>query len=142
MKHSRSTAFYLVISLTRALPAPAPQGVPSPVDPSQVQNQPIPPVASGSLRGSESLLGYTSSDPISTESTAIPPDDFDVAPGQSEDADLGLYIDLSNVRNPQPIRGGTKGPTEPGPRSVNQYHSSGLTHVVLIQQVGPKYTTV
>jgi len=99
-----------------AFALPAPQGVSGPVDPSQVINQPTQPVASGSFRGPESLLGYDASNPISTDSTVIPPSDFALAPGQSEDADLGLYIDLKDVENPQPIRGGTTGPTEPGPR--------------------------
>ena len=90
--------------------------VPGPVDPSQVLNMPLPSDASGSLRGTEQLLGYRPSNPVTTESTVIPPDDFELAPGQSEDPNLGLYIDLNNVKNPQPIRGGTTGPTEPGPR--------------------------
>mgnify|MGYP006877425957 CR=1 FL=1 len=90
--------------------------VPGPVDPSQVLNMPLPSGASGSLRGTEQLQGYNPSNPVTTETTVIPPDDFELAPGQSEDPSLGLYIDLSNVKNPQPIRGGTTGPTEPGPR--------------------------
>ncbi|KAF2034027.1 Bicupin, oxalate decarboxylase/oxidase [Setomelanomma holmii] len=115
MKYFRSTALSSLVGFACALPAP--QDVPGPVDPSQVLNQPIPPSASGSFRGPESLLGYDSSNPISTDSTVIPPSDFQLAPGQSEDADLGLYIDLNNVKDPQPIRGGTTGPTEPGPRT-------------------------
>ena len=107
-----------------ALALPAPQGVSGPVDPSQVINQPIPPAASGSFRGPESLLGYDASNSVSTDSTVIPPSDFELAPGQSEDADLGLYIDLKDVENPQPIRGGTTGPTEPGPRSAHFAHLS------------------
>lgn len=91
----------------------------SPVNPSAVLNIPLPSGASGSLRGSESLLGYDPNNPVTKESTVIPPSDFELAPGQSEDEDLGLYIDLTNVKNPQPIRGGTTGPTEPGPRYVN-----------------------
>jgi hypothetical protein len=80
-------------------------------------NPPGPPGASGSLRGTESLLGFDSSNSVpKTPSTVIPPSDFELAPGQSEDADLGLYLDLTNVKNPQSIRGGTTGPTDPGPR--------------------------
>ena len=90
--------------------------MPGPVDPSQVLNMPLPSGASGSLRGSEGLIGYNPSNPVDMKSTVIPPEDFELAPGQSEDEDLGLYIDLTNVKNPQPIRGGTTGPTEPGPR--------------------------
>jgi hypothetical protein len=88
----------LSVPLAWALPAPGPS------DP---------------LRGSESLLGYDPSSPVSkTPSTVIPPSDFELAPGQSEEAKLGLYIDLSNVKNPQPIRGGSTGPTDPGPRYI------------------------
>jgi hypothetical protein len=94
----------------------APSQAAFPIDPSAIINQPLSPEASGSLRGSEALIGYNPSNPVSTETTVIPPSDFELAPGQSEDASLGLYIDLTNVKNPQPIRGGTTGPTEPGPR--------------------------
>jgi hypothetical protein len=97
----------------------SPSQAASPINPSGIINQPLPPQASGSLRGSEALLGYNPSNPISTESTVIPPSEFELAPGQSEDADIGLYIDLTNVKNPQPIRGGTVGPTEPGPRYIH-----------------------
>lgn len=86
------------------------------MDPVQVANAPLPSDASGSLRGSEDLLGYKASNPVDMKTTVIPPSEFELAPGQSEDADLGLYINLDNVKNPQPIRGGTTGPTEPGPR--------------------------
>jgi oxalate decarboxylase family bicupin protein len=79
-----------------------------------------PPGSSGSLRGSEELLGYNPSNPLPTdESTEIPPDEFQVGPGQEADSDLGLYLDLSTVENPQPIRGGGgKQPTDPGPRNT------------------------
>ncbi|KAK8255713.1 RmlC-like cupin domain-containing protein [Phyllosticta capitalensis] len=76
-----------------------------------------PPGASGDPRGPESLLGYNPSNPLSLETTVIPPSDFELAPGQSEEPDIGLYLDLSTVRNPQPIRGGTDAPTDPGPRT-------------------------
>jgi len=125
MLYSSSAAFlYSLAGLANGLPAPVPQAsrvssgssVPGPVDPSQVLNMPLPSSASGSLRGSDDLQGYNPSNPVGMQSTVIPPDDFELAPGQSEDEDLGLYIDLTNVKNPQPIRGGTTGPTEPGPR--------------------------
>lgn len=78
-----------------------------------------PPGASGSLRGSDAQLGYNPANPAPTsDSTVIPPDQYELAPGQTEDADLGLYIDLSTVKNPQPIRGSTDAPTDPGPRNV------------------------
>lgn len=127
MRYSPPVAFFLFVGPAYVLPAPMPQGsqapqssgVSGPVAPSQVLNQPLPPDASGSFRGSEALIGYNPSNPISTDSTVIPPSDFELAPGQSEDEDLGLYIDLNNVKNPQPIRGGTTGPTDPGPRYVH-----------------------
>lgn len=74
--------------------------------------------ASGSLRGPTSLAGYNPSFPVNTELPAtVPEDQYQLAPGQEEDADLGLYLDLNDVENPQPIRGGTKSPTDPGPRN-------------------------
>jgi len=77
-----------------------------------------PPGASGQLRGSEALIGYNPANPVETsDSTVLSPDDFQLAPGQSADPDLGFYLDLSTVENPQPIRGGTKAPTDPGPRN-------------------------
>ena len=92
-----------------ALPVPGEGQLPAPSGP---------PGASGSLRGPESLLGYNPSNPVpTTPSTQISPSDFQLAPGQSEDKDVGLYIDLTNVDNPQPIRGGTDMPTDPGPRT-------------------------
>jgi len=104
-----------------ALPAPQASANNGPVDPSQVaSDQVLPTGSSGSLRGSEALIGYAPSNPVSTETTVIPPDEFELAPGQSEDADLGLYIDLTDIKNPQPIRGGTTGPTDPGPRWVKE----------------------
>jgi hypothetical protein len=124
MRYSSTAA--LLYSLTGpayGLPAPVPQAsgiilnpAGTPADPSNVLNMPLPSDASGSLRGSEALLGYNPSNPVDMKSTVIPPENFELAPGQSEDAELGLYIDLTDVKNPQPIRGGTTGPTEPGPR--------------------------
>ena len=74
--------------------------------------------ASGSLRGPTSLLGYSPGNPVNTQLPAtVPKDQFQLAPAQSEDADLGLYLDLSAIDNPQPIRGGTDAPTDPGPRN-------------------------
>ena len=100
-----------------AIPAPQASAIHGPIDPSAVvSDQVLPTEASGSLRGSEALIGFAASNPISTESTIIPPDEFELGIGQSADPDEGLYIDLTNVRNPQPIRGGTTGPTDPGPR--------------------------
>lgn len=126
MRRSYPAIVLLIASSAFALPAPIPQASQgsqasepkTPAEISQISHQPVQSAAPGSLYGSDSLIGYSPSNPISTESTVIPPDEFEVAPGQSEDATLGLYIDLSNVENPQPIREGSTGPTEPGPRSV------------------------
>lgn len=74
--------------------------------------------ASGSIRGPTSLAGYNPAFPVDTSLPAVvPQSQYQLAPGQSEDADLGLYLDLDSVENPQPIRGGTKAPTDPGPRN-------------------------
>ena len=76
--------------------------------------------ASGSLRGPTSLGDYNAGNPYQTEiSTVVSPDEFELAPGQTADEDLGLYLDLSTVKNPQPIRGGDgKSPTDAGPRNI------------------------
>lgn len=77
-----------------------------------------PPGASGSLRGPLNLVGYYPGEPTATTQLAvIPTSDFQLAPGQSENANLGLYLDLTTVENPQPIRGSTNAPTDPGPRN-------------------------
>ncbi|RAR01811.1 Bicupin, oxalate decarboxylase/oxidase [Stemphylium lycopersici] len=122
MRYSSAALFCSLAGPAFGLPAPQASGesssqVPGPVDPAQVLNMPLPSDSSGKLRGSENYLGYNPSNPVDTKSTVIPPEDFELAPGQSEDAEVGLYIDLSKVKNPQPIRGGTTGPTEPGPRT-------------------------
>lgn len=76
-----------------------------------------PPGASGSLRGGVGLRGYSSSNPVSLDSTEIPPSDFEVAPGTGANPDLGFFLDLKGVKNPQPLRGSDKVPTDPGPRN-------------------------
>ena len=99
----------LLLSVAQVWAAPAAQ--PS-VDPVYG-----PPGASGDLRPSPDLVGYDPSNRVPTSpSTNIPADKFELAPGQSEDRDLGLFIDLSNVKNPQPVSDSTTGPTDPGPR--------------------------
>ena len=77
-----------------------------------------PPGGSGKLRGGSDLIGYAPSDPVATDAPIEPqPDSFELAAGQSEDPDLGLYLDFEGVENFQPIRGGTKRPTDAGPRN-------------------------
>ncbi|KAF2183581.1 oxalate decarboxylase [Zopfia rhizophila CBS 207.26] len=67
------------------------------------------------LRGPSDLLGFSPTNVlIDEDTTAI---DFELAPGQTEDANLGLFLDFENIDNPQPIRG-TRGGTDPGPRNT------------------------
>ena len=100
----------LTLLLTTVLTVPVPQ---------EANGAAIgPPGSSGSLRGPESLAGYYAGEPTATsQSAVIPTSDFQLAPGQSENANLGLYLDLTQVENPQPIRGSTDAPTDPGPRN-------------------------
>lgn len=114
------------ISVASLLLSVVPAGaVPAGAVPAKAQNRAVfprqlyqssPPGSSGSLFGNEKLLGYSSDEDVPDPNTVIPTDEFELAPGQSADEDLGLYIDLTKVKNPQPIRGGTDGPTDPGPR--------------------------
>lgn len=98
-----------LLSIGHVLALPAPQA-----------SEPAgPPGSSGSLRGTDALAGYSPDENVPNKpSTQVPPEDFALAPGQSEDSELGLFIDLSGVKNPQPIRGGTTSPTDPGSRYV------------------------
>jgi hypothetical protein len=82
-----------------------------------VQNPVGPPGAQALLRGPVSLAGYGPADPAGTPPGVIPPSDFQLAPGQTEDLDLGLYLDFNNVENFQPIRGNGDSPTDLGPRN-------------------------
>ncbi|KAL2009489.1 hypothetical protein VTN00DRAFT_5296 [Thermoascus crustaceus] len=66
------------------------------------------------LRGSEDLLGYSTSNTLTKEDTdAIK---FKLVPGQKDDPRDGVYLDFEHAENPQPIRG-DKGATDPGPRN-------------------------
>lgn len=107
--HIAASLFAAAASFVHALPAPVPQA--ASVMPAG------PPGSSGSLRGTPALLGYDPANPLSTDTTVIPTSEFELAPGQSANANLGLFLDLSEVENPQPIRGDTQGPTDPGPRT-------------------------
>ncbi|KAJ5618313.1 hypothetical protein N7528_006956 [Penicillium herquei] len=66
------------------------------------------------LRGSEALVGYSSTEKIATGTQ--PDIKYSLVPGQTADADLGLYLDFENADNPQPIRGAV-GSDDPGPRN-------------------------
>jgi len=107
----------------------APGRIPkAPVKPRQAGGNPAeptetpygPPGSSGSLRGSTNLAGPgPASNQISSPDTDIPSNQYQLAPGQTADSDLGLYLDFSNVDNPQPIRGPPdNSPTDPGPRKL------------------------
>jgi hypothetical protein len=69
--------------------------------------------SSNPLRGGENLIGYSPTNTISNENTETI--SYQLAPGQTDAADLGVYLDFNDVENPQPIRGDTGG-TDPGPR--------------------------
>lgn len=79
-------------------------------------NPPIPVVteSSGSLYGTEALLGGNAPEPDTSESAIVENPEF--VPGQSADRKLGLYLDFNSVDAPQPVRGGYGAP-EPGPRT-------------------------
>jgi hypothetical protein len=64
------------------------------------------------LRGSKSLLGYstTNDDPTETK----PDIKYSLVPGQNEDPAIGSYLDFENADNPQPSRG-DRGGDDPGP---------------------------
>ncbi|KAJ5729587.1 uncharacterized protein N7483_004095 [Penicillium malachiteum] len=66
------------------------------------------------LRGSEALVGYSSTEKV--PSGTQPDIKYSLVPGQTDSADLGQYLDFENADNPQPIRGAT-GSDDPGPRN-------------------------
>ncbi|KAF2755582.1 putative oxalate decarboxylase [Pseudovirgaria hyperparasitica] len=66
------------------------------------------------LRGSPDLAGYDPSNIISDEDTTKV--EYELAPGQSDDAKIGVFLNFDNIEHPQPIRG-AKGGTDPGPRN-------------------------
>ncbi|CDM33128.1 Bicupin, oxalate decarboxylase/oxidase [Penicillium roqueforti FM164] len=66
------------------------------------------------LRGSDSLVGHSSSNKGGSDS---PPDiKYTLVPGQTEDPNIGPYLDFEKADNPQPIRG-SAGADDPGPRN-------------------------
>lgn len=65
------------------------------------------------LRGGENLIGYSPTNTISNENTETI--SYQLAPGQTDAADLGVYLNFDDVESPQPIRGDMGG-TDPGPR--------------------------
>lgn len=122
MKESLALIVAGLLASALAAPAPVADRVKRALAPNVPTQTPYgPPGSSGSLLGSESLAGYqsaASNDLPVDVSTDISTNNFQLAPGQSEPEDLGLYLDLSTVENPQPIRGSTNSPTDPGPRKL------------------------
>ncbi|KAL9595412.1 MAG: hypothetical protein Q9219_006455 [cf. Caloplaca sp. 3 TL-2023] len=76
---------------------------------------PGPPSASGSLYGSVSLEGPDGNPVDPSDSAEIK--EYQLVNGQNEDQDLGLYLELNSIPDPQPIRG-TGGGIDPGPRNM------------------------
>ena len=106
----------LIATLVPAIAA-APAGAASPL--SVPTGQIIgPPGSSGSVYGSEEFLG-PNGNPVDPADSAIVTN-HGLVPGQTADADLGLYLNLEEAKNPQPIRGGGGG-TDPGPR-IKSFH--------------------
>ena len=102
-----------VLHTVLALPAPQ-AGNGRPINNDDVPGIPIGPSgASGSIYGSETLLG-NGDNPVDTGNTAIV-SDYPTVPGQDADADIGLFLDFAAVDNAQSIRG-SNGATDPGPR--------------------------
>ena len=83
---------------------------------------PGPPGYPGDPYGSTGLAGHNGN-PIDNQDSAIIPD-YQLVTGQKEDEDLGLYLNLESVQNPQPIRGSLGG-TDPGPRMNQCYFDKG-----------------
>lgn len=70
---------------------------------------------SGSLYGSEDLLGGRAPEPDTSADSAVV-ENPQYVNGQDADKKLGLYLDFNSVEAPQPVRGGY-GATDPGPRT-------------------------
>lgn len=71
----------------------------------QTQNQNPP------FRGPDNLVGYSPSHDVPVKNTSV---QYTLVKGQKEDADKGVYLDFSDVGQPQPLRGSLGG-TDPGP---------------------------
>ncbi|KAF5855581.1 hypothetical protein ETB97_008970 [Aspergillus alliaceus] len=68
------------------------------------------------LRGSSSLLGVIPDEVNPSNSAQVPKSSYELAPGQSAHADIGIPFTFKDTTNPQPIRGDL-GSTDPGPRT-------------------------
>ena len=125
-------AFAALCLIPLASPLPAPRrlkrqikGVPvgPQIDNSDIPYNPVGPVGlSGDPYGGRNLLGAAGDGaPAAGDNPAhanaeelVGP--YKLVPGQDDDADLGLYLDLSNSANPQGLRGENDG-TDPGPQN-------------------------
>ncbi|KAK4546606.1 hypothetical protein LTR36_001823 [Oleoguttula mirabilis] len=136
MRFSRDVSFALAAScLTSPVvgrPAANKRQIVGLPDGPEIDNSDIPyaavgPVgATGNIYGSAALLGGAGDSASATDiGPGVPAHTgpaekyvgaYELAPGQDTDADLGLYLDLTNNPNPQPIRGGNGG-SDPGPRN-------------------------
>ena len=92
---------------------------------------PGPPGYSGDPYGSPNLSGHNGN-LVNTQDSAVV-SDYQLVPGQEEDADLGLHLDLESVSNPQPIRGSLGG-TDPSPR-MQQHLLSGRRLLIYSQVI-------
>ncbi|KAJ5233066.1 hypothetical protein N7468_006022 [Penicillium chermesinum] len=79
-----------------------------------VGSVPAPRASNPPLRGSEALVGYSPTEKIAPGPK--PDIKCSLLPAQTADPQLGEYLDLEKVENPQPIRGNTGG-DDPGPRN-------------------------
>lgn len=72
------------------------------------------PTGTSSSAPPESLLGYNPDNVVINANT----DDiqYELAPGQTDAANIAPILDFNNIENPQPIHG-TKGGLDPGPRT-------------------------
>lgn len=77
----------------------------------------VPPVgASGNIYPTNSVLGYTSGLPASQTASSIGVGPYTLVPNQNDDPNWGMYLDFSDSKNFQPLRG-QDGSTDPGPRT-------------------------
>lgn len=68
------------------------------------------------LRGGGALLGVISGEVDPESNGQVPKSEYQLAPGQTANAEIGLPFTFKDVENPQPIRGDL-GATDPGPRT-------------------------
>lgn len=123
MVYLRTIFYILYVSVLKiALGAPTPQaGSGKGINNDDVPGIPVgPPGATGSIYGSETLLG-NDGNPVDPSDSAVVID-FKIVPGQEADADVGLYLDFNETPNPQPLRG-LNGATDPGPRKLAKLYA-------------------